>query len=168
VCLGALAGAYGVRGEARVKAFTKAPLGIAAYGPLVSEDGARTFTILSARPLKDAFVAARIEEIRTREEALALKGVRLYVDRDRLPPPEDDEEYYQDDLVGLAVEHVDGRPFGEVKAILTQGDTDLLEIWRIPGIRGSHYVPFTKDCAPVVDVKGGRVVVDPPPGLIEE
>ncbi|MEL7029394.1 MAG: ribosome maturation factor RimM, partial [Pseudomonadota bacterium] len=119
-----------------MKSFTEAPLNLAAYGPLASEDGARVFTVAMARVLKDNMLAARIEEIGTREEALALKGVRLYVDRDRLPAPEDDEEYYQDDLVGLAVEHIDGRPFGEVKAILNQGATDLIEIWRIPGIKG--------------------------------
>ena len=168
VCLGAFAGAYGVRGEARVKSFTEKPADIAAYGPLTSEDGGRVFTLSSARVLKDDMLAARVAEIASREAAMALKGVRLYVDRDRLPAPEDEDEFYMEDLVGLAVEHADGRPFGVVKGVLNQGPNDLIEIWRIPNVRGSHFIPFTREAAPVVDVKAGRIVVDPPPGLIEE
>ncbi|MEM6850241.1 MAG: ribosome maturation factor RimM [Pseudomonadota bacterium] len=167
VCLGAFAGAYGVRGEARIKAFTDDPLSVGAYGPLEDEAGGRQFTIESARPLKGDFIAARVAEIPTREAAMALKGVRLYVDRARLPEPDDDDEFYFEDLVGLAVQHVDGRAFGRVKSVLSQGPTDLIEIWRIPGLRGSHFLPFTKDAVPEVDVAGGRLVVDPPLGLIE-
>ena len=80
-CLGAFAGAHGVRGEAKIKTFTAEAENIAAYGPVTSEDGKRRFTLTVVKTLKDGFVLARAPEIASREDAEALKGVRLYVDR---------------------------------------------------------------------------------------
>ncbi|MEM8986425.1 MAG: ribosome maturation factor RimM [Pseudomonadota bacterium] len=166
VCLGAFAGAYGVKGEARVKSFAAAPADVASYGPLTSEDGARVFTLQRLKPLKADIFAAQIPEIKTREEAEALKGTRLYVDRAVLPPPAEDEFYYED-LVGLAAESVDGAPLGRVRAVFDHGAGDLLELVDIPGVKGARLAPFTKDGAPIVDIAGGRIVLNPPEGLFD-
>ena len=108
-CVGAIAGAFGVKGEVRLKSFCADPAAIAGYGPLVSEDG-RSFDVRLLRPIQGAF-AARLTGIATREEAEALKGTRLYAPRDRLPPLGDDE-YYHADLIGLAVVDAGGAPLG--------------------------------------------------------
>ena len=83
VCVGAIAGAFGVRGEARVKSFCAEPRAIADYAPLRTADG-REVGIAITRELKGAF-AARLSIVSTREEAEALRGTRLYAPRDRLP-----------------------------------------------------------------------------------
>ena len=44
VCLGAFAGAHGVKGAAKVRTFTEAERAVAEYGPVQSEDGGRRFT----------------------------------------------------------------------------------------------------------------------------
>lgn len=162
VCLCAIAGAFGVKGDLRLKAFTENPTDIGAYGPLTSEDGARTFTLSNVRLQKGDMVAARAKEVTNREAALALKGVRLYVDRAVLPDPEEDE-FYIEDLVGLTAVHVDGRPMGRVKAVLNHGAGDILELVDIPGVKGVMLVPFTKEAAPDIDIAKGEVTVDPPP-----
>ena len=167
ICVAAFAGSYGVKGDARLKSFTQDPADFTAYGPLSSEDGGRSFEFLRVDPLKPGFFAVRVKGVGTREQAAALKGVRLYVDKAALPPP-DEDEFYFDDLVGLKAERMDGRPFGEVRAVLNHGASDLLELQRIPDVNGTHLIPFTKDVVPVVDIAGGRILVEPPAGLIEE
>jgi len=160
VCVGAIAGAFGVRGEAKIKSFTDDPKAVARYGTLESEDGARRFEVAGLRAIKGGF-AARVSGIETREEAEALKGTRLYVDRAVLPPPQDDEFYYAD-LIGLRVEDEGGALLGRVKAVHEFGAGDMLEY--VPDRGGETViVAFTREAVPVVDVPGGRVVVTPLP-----
>src|SRR6056297_2076293 len=101
VCVGAITGAFGVRGEVRVKSFCSDPAAIGDYGPLSDTDGRRQFTLTITRPVKGGF-AVRLSGVKTKEEADALKGTRLYAARDALPAlPKD--EFYHADLIGLAV-----------------------------------------------------------------
>lgn len=158
VCLGAFAGAHGVKGHAKIKSFTETPEGVAAYGAVETEDAARTFTLKIIKSLSDGFVIASAPEIKTREDAEALKGVRLYISRDALPDPNEDE-FYLDDLVGLNAFDETGAPLGVVKAVYNFGAGDLLELGDIPGIKGVRLVPFTKEAAPGVDLGGGRIIV---------
>ncbi len=159
VCVGAIAGAFGVRGEAKLKSFTDDPAAIGAYGPLESEDKGRRFDVKITRTIKGGF-AARLSGVATREEAEALKGTRLYVDRAVLPVPDEDEFYYAD-LIGLRVEQMGGALLGKVKAVHEFGAGDMLEY--VPDRGGETVlVPFTRASVPVVDVAQGRVVIDPP------
>ncbi len=163
VCVGALAGAFGVRGEARLKSFCADPAAIADYAPLVTEDG-RSFGVTLVRPLQGAF-AARLTGVATREAAEALKGTRLYVPRDRLPAlPED--EFYHADLIGLAVLDAGGAALGVVRAVHDHGAGDVIEIVR-PG-KAEVLIPFTRAAVPTVDLAAGRMIVDPPPGLLDD
>src|SRR5882672_7936703 len=94
VCIAQIGAAHGVRGEVRLKAFTQDPLGVTRYGPLETEDG-RRIEIEAVRPAKDMLVA-RLKGVTDRNAAEALKNVRLYVARDKLPHPEADEFYQAD------------------------------------------------------------------------
>lgn len=161
VCLGAIAGAYGTGGAVRLKSFCAVPAAIADYAPLVTEDG-RSFEVRILRPLAGAF-AAELSGVGTREEAEALKGTRLHSPRDRLPGLPADE-FYHADLLGLAVFDAGGAQIGRVRAVLDHGAGDILEIAR-PG-RPEALVPFTRAAVPTVDLASGRIVIDPPPGLM--
>jgi 16S rRNA processing protein RimM len=101
-----------------------------------------------------------VDGIATREQAQALAGVRLFVDRSALPETEDEDEFYHADLIGLRAETADGTPFGTVLALYDFGAGDVLEI-RMPDGQ-TELLPFTRAVVPVVDVKGGRLVVEPP------
>ena len=163
VCVGAIAGAFGVQGEVRLKSFCAEPSAIADYGPLWSEDGSRQFAVTLTRPVKGGF-GARIAGVRSKEEADALRGVRLYVDRSALPEPEDDE-YYHADLIGLDVMDTGGEKLGRVKAVLNHGASDLLEVI-VPGQREPVLLPFTRAFVPTVDLAARRIVADPPEGIL--
>src|ERR1043165_10175666 len=99
ICIAQIGAAHGVRGEVRLKPFTEDPLAVTRYGALESEDGKRRFEIESVRPAKDMLVA-RLKGVADRNAAEALKNIRLYVAREKLPKPEADE-FYHADLVGL-------------------------------------------------------------------
>ena len=163
VCVGAIAGAFGVRGEVRLKSFCTEPAAIADYAPLESEDGAQRFTVAITRPVKNGF-AARLGGIGSKEEADALRGTRLFVPRDRLPSLPDDE-FYHADLIGLSVSDTGGAVLGQVIAVQNHGAGDLLEI-KVPGASATVLLPFTRADVPTVDLGAGRIVADPPEGLL--
>lgn len=108
---------------------------------------------------------ARLAGVEDRDAAAALRGTRLYVARAALPEPRDDEFYYAD-LIGLSVELGDGRVLGRVKTVQDLGAGDLLEV-ALPDGR-TVMAPFTKEGVPVVDLKAGRLVLEPLPGLFDE
>jgi 16S rRNA processing protein RimM len=153
VCVGAIAGAFGVHGEARIKSFCAEPAAIADYGLLSTEDG-RSFDLRITREVKGGF-AARLSGLATREEAEALRGTRLYAPRDRLPAL-DEEEFYHADLIGLEVVDTGGAVLGRVRAIHDFGAGDVIEV---TGAR-ELMLPFTRAAVPTVDLKAGRIVAD--------
>ncbi|SDJ60534.1 ribosome maturation factor RimM [Aliiruegeria lutimaris] len=164
VCVGAIAGAFGVKGEVRLKSFCAIPEDIASYGELFTEDGARAFTVEISRPVKNG-LAVRLNGIATKEQADALKGVRLMADRHRMPElPED--EFYHADLIGLEVRDTGGNLLGTVRAVQEFGAGDMLEIHG-PGLKTTVLLPFTREAVPTVDIASGRIVADPPEGLFE-
>ncbi len=160
ICLGAIMGSYGVRGEARVKSFCADPSAIGDYGLLTLDNGTTTrLTVI--RPVKGGY-AVRLTGVPHKEAADALKGQRLWAPRSALPAPGDDE-YYHSDLIGLAVLDTGGASLGHIHAVHDHGAGDLLEIR--PDGGASILVPFTRAVVPTVDLSGGRVVVDLPHGL---
>jgi 16S rRNA processing protein RimM len=163
VLVGAVAGAFGVRGEVRLKSFCAEPAAIARYGPLVAEDG-RAFGVTLVRPLAGAF-AARLTGVADRDAAEALRGARLYAPRDRLPPLGDDE-FYHADLIGMEAVDPGGAPLGRVRAVYDHGAGDVIEVAR-PG-KAELVLPFTRAVVPTVDVAGKRMIVDPPEGLLDD
>lgn len=165
ICVGAIAGAFGVRGEVRLKSFCADPATIADYAPLTTEDGSRSFDVELIGQTKNGFTA-RLSGIATKEDADALRGVQLYADREHLPELPDDE-YYHSDLIGLRVLDTGGNEIGQVRAVLNHGATDLLEITG-PGLNPPVLLPFTMAAVPTVDLKGGRIIIDPPEGVFPE
>ena len=162
VCVGAIGGAFGVKGQVRLKSFTAHPEDIATYAPLETEDGSMEFSVQIEGAITNG-LAARLSGISTKEQADALRGIRLFVPRTRLPALPDDE-FYHTDLIGLDVVDTGGTALGRVKAVLNHGAGDLLEI-QGPGLKATVLLPFTQQAVPTVDLAAGRIVADPPEGL---
>lgn len=162
VLLAEIGAPHGIRGELRLKTYTADPFNVADYGPLFDEQG-RSYTIAAIRDVKgEGMVVVRFDEVKDRTAAERLTLTKLYVERDALPEAEEDEFYYSD-LEGLKAETPSGEPLGTVLLVQNFGAGDLLELKPLSG--PSVYVPFTREAVPLVDVKGGRVVIDPPEGL---
>ena len=163
ICVAAVSAAHGVRGLVRLKPFTETPEDCLAYGPLTSADGSRVFK-LEKMGMHKGQVLVRIEGVQDRNAAEDLRGVRLYVERSALPDTADEDEFYHADLIGLDAVLVDGTLLGRVQAVFDFGAGDSLEI---KGAGKPLLVPFTTEAVPEIDIPTRRVVIDPPPGLLE-
>src|SRR5690348_15774037 len=129
VLMGAIIGAHGIKGEVKVKSFAGTPAAIATYGALSDAKG-RIFDLSlvgKATPGKDILIA-RINGVGDRNAAEALKGVELFVARDRLPKTADDEEFYLADLIGLDIVDQHGTAHGRVVSVENYGAGDVLSI----------------------------------------
>jgi 16S rRNA processing protein RimM len=164
ICIARIGAAHGVKGEVKLWSFTADPAAVADYGPLESQDGALRFEIEALRPAKDHLVA-RLSGVHDRNAAQRLTNVDLYVPRERLPAPAP-EEFYHADLIGLRAEDRNGTALATVVGIHDFGAGDLLEL-RAAGASGTVLMPFTAETVPVVDIAGGRVVIDPPQDLFK-
>ena len=152
ILVGQVAGGFGVRGEVRVSAYTADPLALTEYGPLLRADGSPGLTLSTVRATKDG-VIGRAREIATKEEADALRGLKLHVPRDRFPEPEEDE-FYLADLIGLEARDPQGVVLGKVRSVQNFGADDMLEI--APAAGGpTWYLPFTREAAPELHLADG-------------
>ena len=144
ILVGQVGGGFGVRGEVRVTAFTADPLAL---------------TLTSTRPDKNG-VVGRAKEIATKEQADALRGLKLHVPRDRFPEP-DEDEFYLADLIGVEVRDMTGTVLGAVKSVQNFGADDMLEIAPATGGQ-TWYLPFTKAATPELHLADGWLVAVPP------
>jgi 16S rRNA processing protein RimM len=158
VLLGVVAAPHGIRGLVRIRSFTEDPMAVAAYGPLSDESGKKEYRVEALSAARGA-ILARIEGVADRTSAEALRGLRLYVERARLPET-GEREWYEADLVGLAVVGTDGRDWGKVVAFHDFGAGSVMEV------SGGVMLPFTDEAVPEVDPGSGKVVIDPPAGLL--
>jgi 16S rRNA processing protein RimM len=161
ILVGRIAGAFGVRGEVRLKSFCADPQDIVTYLPLTGADG-RAFPALTLTGATSGALTARIPGITTPEQADALRNIDLFADRARLPSLPDDE-FYHADLIGLTVQDSGGKALGRVAAVVNHGAGDILDIRRPDG--GDLMLPFTRACVPTVDLSRGLIVADPPDGV---
>lgn len=159
VLLGHIAGAHGIRGAVLVRSYTAEPEAIAGYGPLESEAGGAFFTLIVEGATAKGLIC-RIEGVSDRTQAETLKGVALYVDRDRLPPA-DEGEYYHADLIGLRAVTEAGAPLGTVVAVLNYGAGDIMEVRPDGASRTALYL-MTEDIVRRIDLAGGVIVLAPP------
>ena len=160
VLLGVVAAPHGVRGLVRVKSFTRDPMAIGTYGPLSDETGKKTYRVEVLSAARGT-VLARIDGVADRTAAEGLRGLRFYVERSALPDA-GEREWYEADLVGLPAVGKDGRNWGKVVAFHEFGAGPVMEV------SAGLMLPFTDEVVPEIDVEGGKVVVDPPAGLLAE
>lgn len=160
--IGTIGAAHGLRGELAVHLRTDNPVERFAVGAVLSTDPAAAgpLTVTRSRTQVDRwFITFR--EVTSRTVAEGLRGVALVVD---VGSSDDGDAWYPHELAGLRVELVDGSVIGEVIGLEALPAQDSLVIRENSGAR--TLVPFVKKIVPVVDVAGGRVVLDPPHGLL--
>jgi 16S rRNA processing protein RimM len=161
VCVGIITGVRGLKGEVRIKSFTADPIGISSYGAVSTENGKQSFRLTIKSSAKGILIA-RLDGVEDRTSAEKLKGEQLFVLRSALPDPGTDE-FYQADLIGLYAETDDGERLGVIEAIHNFGASDILEIaCSDKENKDNMMVPFTNELVPEVDIKKGRIIINPP------
>ncbi|WP_412516855.1 ribosome maturation factor RimM [Actinomadura madurae] len=156
---------HGVRGEVTIDVRTDEPGSRFAVGATVATDPstAGPLTVERAR-WHSGRLLVRFAGIGDRDAAEQLRGIWLVVGPGDIPPSADPDDFHDQELIGLAVVTADGTDVGQVSGVLHHGQ-DLLVV---RGAGGEKLVPFVAALVPEVDVPGGRLVIDPPPGLLDE
>ncbi|QGK71037.1 ribosome maturation factor RimM [Allosaccharopolyspora coralli] len=167
--VGRIVKSHGVRGELVVEVRTDSPeqrfvpgavLGVQRRG----HDRGR-LVLAAVRPHAGRLLVFA-EEVEGREAAEELRGALLTVSSDELEDLEDPEEFHDHQLVGLRVVLTSGSDVGEVEEVLHTPAGELLSVRDLAG--AERLVPFVSEIVPEVDLAAGRVVVDPPEGLLED
>ena len=172
VIVGRIGRPHGIRGEVVIGVRTDEPdLRFAVGAALdVAEreegpvDGER-LTVAAARWHSGQLLVA-FAGITDRTAAAELTGRWLSVDSSQLPEIGDPDEFRDHQLIGLSVRTPAGDPVGVVTDVLHYGQ-DLLVVRRADGPDQECLVPFVKAIVPEVDLRGGVLVIDPPPGLLD-
>lgn len=158
ICLGAVVGVHGIKGEVKVKSFTERDRDIDKYGVLTDQNG-RSLEIKVVGHSKE-LLRVKIKGVDDRNLAQTFIGTQLFADRNVLPPLTDDEEFYQADLVGLDVcEAASGNVAGKVAGIYNFGAGDILEI-KVKSSGKLEMIPFNHAYVPTVNIEDGYIIVN--------
>ena len=161
---------HGLNGEVTVQLHTTDPDARLAVGAVLDTEAAsgtgvpRALSVRSTRVHNGIWLVA-FEEIPDRTGAESLRGTRLVVEGPAPVADEEDDVWAEADLVGLRVVDPQGAVLGEVAGLVVGAAQDRLVV-RLPDGRSAE-VPFVEAIVPEVDVEGGRVVLDAPPGLLD-
>jgi 16S rRNA processing protein RimM len=163
--VGRIGHAHGVKGEVSVEVRTDDPDRRYATGSVLATDpaGLGPLTIEGVRAHHGRLLV-RFAGIEDRNAAETLRGILLVVDA-ATAGETDDGEWWDHDLVGLTAVTTDGRTLGSVTDVVHVPGAPLLAI--VDEDARELLVPFVESIVPEVDVAGGRLVVDPPPGLLD-
>ena len=156
--IGRIARAHGIRGEVVIVCHDAESELLAAL-PAVWIGGAER-RIVGARNTQRGWLV-QLEAVATRNDAEALRGQAVEVDRAGLELGDDD--VLLDDLVGCRVQLRDGTPWGTIAAV-ESGMQDRLVI-DDGGIE--RQLPLVDEFVTAIDLEAGVVTVDPPDGLPE-
>ncbi len=169
VLVGVVVRVHGLRGELVVEPHTDAPDERFAVGASFDASAPRggfrgTLRVGAARPHSGRLLVT-FEGVADRDAAEALRGVRLYLPTSALPLPDDPDEFHVHQLEGLRAELTDGSLVGTVREVVHGPGGELL-VLRREG-EDDALVPFVTAIVPTVDLPGGRIVLDPPEGLLD-
>jgi 16S rRNA processing protein RimM len=154
--------AHGLRGEVALDLRTDTPELRFAVGQTLRTVPAEAgpLTVESTR-IQNGRWHVQFAELRDRTGAENARGTELVVDAD---VSDEEDAWYPHELAGLRAELVDGTEVGTITGLEHMPAHDVLVLRETDGAR--TLVPFIRAFVPVVDVAGGRVVLDPPGGLL--
>ncbi len=156
VVVGRISGIFGVRGWVKVYSYAHPLENILVYNPWQVCLGSewKAMNVQGGRPHGKGIVA-QLEGFSDPESARVLLGADIAVRQDQLPPPHSGQ-YYWRDLVGLAVETLDGVALGTVDHLLETGANDVLVVM---GDR-ERLLPYIDQVVVEVDLHEKRMRVD--------
>ena len=161
ITLGAVASAYGVRGQFKVKPFTVVPSDVAAYGPVHLEDG--RVLQLTVKSVAKNLVICEANGITDRSMAEGLRGQTLSVERAALPELDETQTYHAD-LIGLGVQDTAGQQLGVIVGLHDFGAGEIVEI-SVAGSSTTELYPFYPPFLVDLDIKKGKILLAAQPAL---
>jgi 16S rRNA processing protein RimM len=157
VSVGKVSGVFGIKGWVKVFSFTDPRENILTYSPwlLIKGDETKSVDVTDGQ-LQGKTIVAQLNGFNDRDQAASLMGWDIFITRDQLPKAARGE-YYWSELIGLAVENVQGVQLGLVDSLLETGANDVMIV---QGER-ERAIPFLQGQTIInVDMDAGRIIVD--------
>lgn len=160
---GKIVSIHGLKGEVKIQPWCDSPEYLCTFKRLYSKSGDRVYEIERIRP-QGNMVIAKLKGIDTPEQAQAMRGRILYIDRDDADLPEG--SYFVADLIGLEVRDESGRSYGVISDVLQTGANDVYEIKSNDG--KLYYIPAIPSVILSTDIQDRIMVIYPMEGLFDE
>jgi 16S rRNA processing protein RimM len=165
VAVGEIVGAFGIRGQVKVLPLTDFPERFRRTTTLYLGAEHTPMAVTGAQQHKN-IVLLTLAGVETAAAAEKLRGKLVSIPESELTPLPPDQ-FYLHDLVGLRVEHVNGRPLGVIKDVLSSGGNDTFVV-RDEATGRETLLPAVKAFIKEIDIAAGVVRVEPIPGLFDE
>jgi 16S rRNA processing protein RimM len=167
VTVGRIGRAHGIRGEVSVDVRTDSPdLRFADGTRLTTEPAGAGPLVVGHSRWHSGRLLVRFQGVSDRAVAEGLRGVRLLAEVGEGERPDDPDEFFDHQLLGLRAVTPAGADVGEITDVMHLPGQDLLVIRRADD--RETLVPFVAAIVPEVDLAAGRVVLDPPEGLLDD
>ena len=157
---------HGIRGELKVYLYSGQPENFKQYKKIVLQEptgsGTETYNVIKSRE-QGKLVILQLEGVGTREAAESLQGNKVLVNKADFPAL-DSDEYYWHQLQGLVVMTETGQELGRVAKLFNTGAHDIMVV---SGAGHEFMIPMQGDIIRDIDEQGGKIVISPPPGLLE-
>jgi 16S rRNA processing protein RimM len=165
VAVGEVVGAHALRGWLRVKAYhVPVPSLVPGRRVLLEREGAwREAVVTHAAAHGRGLLLLGLDDVSDRTAAEARRGATVLVRRADIPAL-DEGEYYHHEVVGFAVETLDGADVGIISGVMSNG---LHDVWEVRAGDREHLIPVVADVVHAIDRAGRRVRIDPLPGLLD-
>lgn len=162
VLVGEVIKAHGIRGEIKVHPLTDNPKRFKKLKEVILTRGEdkRYLKVLNAKVQQNE-VYLTLEGVNTRDEAEALRGWSIRIDRSEVPPLQD--RWYYFELEGMKVYEKD-KLLGTLVQVIETGAND---VYLVKGDKGEICIPALKSVVKNVDVAGRRMDVILPAGLVD-
>ncbi|MRV76373.1 ribosome maturation factor RimM [Duganella sp. FT92W] len=162
VQVGFVYGAYGITGGIRVRPFSEeADALLHAKTWWLDKPGLHEVDVRRAK-LHGGDVVTTIVDVSDRNVAEALKGAAVYIRRSDFPVLEEDE-FYWSDLIGLAVENLQGASLGVVADMMSNGPQSILRVAPVVPdgeTAPERLIPFVDQFIIKVDQEAKKITVD--------
>ena len=157
VVIGKISGVFGVRGQVKVFSFTEPKENILHYDPwmLGSDDNWKPYKVASGNTQGKGLIA-QLEGCDDRDQAQALVGQEIAIEKSQLPRT-GPGEYYWSELEGMTVITTQQVELGKVSHLFETGSNDVLVV---KGDR-EHLIPYIRgQVIQKIDQDTGQIIVD--------
>lgn len=158
--VGRILAPWGVRGEVKIEVLTDYPERFAPKARVFMK-GVPLEVERARRVAKHAIL--KLAGVDTRNDAEALRNQLLEVPESDLMPLQP-EEYFEHQIIGLQLYTIEGVCLGRVEEILRTGSNDVYVVRE--GTK-EYLIPAIAEVVRTIDVPGGRITIEPLPGLLE-
>ena len=164
IALGEIVATHGIEGWLKLNPYNpNSPTLISAQEIFLENDGVRsTQRLRSVKPHKNQLLI-RLQGVDGINEAQKWIGSIVSVAETNLPALGADEYYYYQ-VVGLEVFDTEGNRIGIITRLWSTPGGDL---YVVQGEAKEYLIPVTKEIVEKIDLTAGKMIINPPEGLLE-